>query len=143
MKKTFSGSDSSVKLSNWTEQTGSDNVEGASSPQCSVFAATLKRKSATLLVRAKVNVARYPAVPPTWEFMTSNSKESWGEEHGSLEELEKDSALYDESLASLERKINRDIDELVITTNETTYDWILSHQLAMIAKGWEEIQSST
>lgn len=145
MKNIFSGSDSSVYISDWAEQTGSGNFEIGDAPASRyiIVDVTLKRKSSTLVVRVRINAARYPGVPPIWEFMTSNSKLSWGEEHGSLDELEKDSALYDENLANLERKINSDIDELVVSTDETSYEWILSHQLAMIAKRWEEIQSST
>jgi hypothetical protein len=34
------------------------------------------------------------------------------------------------------------VEQLVVPTEEATYDWILSHQLAEIANGWEEILSN-
>jgi hypothetical protein len=131
------GENHSVKLSNWTEQPSSSDL-GPSQNNCRIFAATLKRKSATLVVRARVNVERYPSLPPTWEFETSNNQEA-------LEDLEtnQETPLYDDRLAGLERRVNQNVEELVVATDDTTYDWILSHQLAEIAKGWEELQSTS
>jgi hypothetical protein len=135
-----SGENHSVKISNWTEQpSSSDDLGGPSqNNNCRIFAVTLKRKSATLVVRARVNVERYPSLPPTWEFETSNNQEA-------LEDLEtnQETPLYDDRLAGLERRVNQNVEELVVATDDTTYDWILSHQLAEIAKGWEELQSTS
>jgi hypothetical protein len=132
MKSSVPGSNEpSVKISHWTEEQTSS--EDDSSKNCRVYLVTLKRKAATLSVRAQVNIARYPAVPPTWEILVGQPSSG---------ELEQGSALYDDPMATLERRVNGDVEQLVVPTEEATYDWILSHQLAEIANGWEEILSN-
>jgi hypothetical protein len=132
---------SAAKLSAWTEQenTGKDRVR--------VFGATFKRKSSTLMVQVRVNMARYPAVPPECSFAQTNTQESYGQNHGSIQELllqESASAsisplLFDAPLARLERHVHQNVSEFVNDEEETTYDWILTLQLAEIAKGWEDL----
>jgi hypothetical protein len=132
-----------VKLSGWAEEKGSQQQNGSigsnGGQQYRVFCATLNNKSATLSVKVKIDVARYPAVPPKWEVVTTNSREAWGQEHGSIQDLQVNPRLYDDRLASLERRINHDVDCLVVAEDETSYDWILAQQLAEIERGWEEI----
>ena len=141
MKDFFSQSDSSVKLLSWTEKSPYMKGKTHHVYDCREFKATLKRKTVSLEVHVRVNVARYPAVPPTWEFATNDSQESQNGERGSSETVGNESTLYDDRLASLERRINRDVEQLVMKSEETTYDWILSHQLAEIVKEWENIQA--
>lgn len=121
--------DSSVKLVSWAEEQASSTDESLSSED--YFLATLKRKSSILSLRVGIHTARYPSIPPTWEL---NPEQQRGEDS-----LDNDTtALYDDQLSNLERRINQDVDDLVLSTDETTYDWILSHQISEIATKWEE-----
>lgn len=122
--------DSHVKLVSWTEESQSSTDE---SP-IEFYLATLKRRSATLSLRVGIHSARYPSVPPTWEFQP--------DQHCGDNSLDYDkTALYDEQLSSLERRINQDVEQLVLSTDETTYEWILAHQLSEIATKWDDQQT--
>jgi hypothetical protein len=127
-----------AKLSSWTEQESVGNKER-------VFGATFKRKSSTLAVQVRINVARYPAIPPHCTFAQTNAQESHGQDHGSIQELLQESTLasspllFDAPLAQLERHVHQNVSEFVNDDEETTYDWILTLQLAEIAKGWEDL----
>jgi hypothetical protein len=132
---------SAAKLFSWTEQVSTSKER--------VFAATFKRKSSTLAVQVHVNVARYPAIPPHYTFAQTNAQESYGQDHGSIEELLQENTtstslstsplLFNAPLAQLERHVHQNVSEFVKDGEETTYDWILTLQLAEIAKGWEDL----
>jgi hypothetical protein len=111
---------SAAKLSSWTEQ------ESAGKER--VFGATFKRKSSTLAVQVHVNVARYPAIPPHCTFAQTNVQESLTSP-----------LLFDAPLAELERHVHQNVSQFVHDDEETTYDWILTLQLAEIGKGWEDL----
>jgi hypothetical protein len=44
-------------------------------------------------------------------------------------------------MATLERCINQDVEQLVLPSDETTYEWILAHQLSEIATKWDQQQT--
>ena len=92
---------------------------------------TLKRRSSTLSLRVFIEPARYPAAPPTWEIHNDavGSDDTLGNDN---------TALYDEQLTALERAVNQDIEQLVRREDETSYEWILAHQLSEIATKWEK-----
>ena len=137
----INNSSSAAKLSSWTEQESDGKKR--------VFAATFKRKSSTLVVQVHINVARYPAIPPRCSFAQTNAQESYGQDNGSIQELLQESTsstslstpplLFDAPLAQLERHVDQNVSEFVSDDEETTYDWILTLQLAEIAKGWEDL----
>jgi hypothetical protein len=49
------------------------------------------------------------------------------------------SLLYDGAVDRLIQRVNYDTEELVVASDDSTYDWILSHQLDELARGWEDI----
>jgi hypothetical protein len=102
------------------------------------FIATMTHGSSTIAIRVTVNSSRYPAVPPEIRLSntTMNAHGLFSTKTGSSNELGNDSELYDDRLAMLERKVNQQVDELVVSGDDTTYEWILAHQLAEIAKAF-------
>ncbi|MGK3744975.1 MAG: hypothetical protein ACI90V_011836 [Bacillariaceae sp.] len=143
---------SSIKLSSWIIVEGN---QGSSTPpllsstknndNIRVYEAVLKcnsgpnSSSKTLTARVCINVARYPSIIPRWTILSSSSKSIQGEED-SLEVLKGEQMpLYNESLARLEKHVNRDVDQLVLSSDQTTYDWVLAQQLFEIGRGWEEM----
>jgi hypothetical protein len=124
MQNLFSSDDSSsvARLSGWTEE---DTTETSRN-----FAATMTYESSTISIRVHINPKRYPAVPPEVRIAQGSS----GTKSGSANEIGKDSELYNDRLAKLQRRVNEEVDQLVLTTDEASYDWILPHQLAEIAK---------
>lgn len=123
MKSTLQ-SNTSVKLVSWSPQTSD------SSSSEDIFDAVLKKKSSTLYLRVQVNVARYPSLPPTWQL----SSEPIGKDA-----LDESSRFYDKDLATLQHHVNDDFQDFVVAAEETSYNWILSHQLATIVSGWEAV----
>jgi hypothetical protein len=87
-------------------------------------------ESSTISIRVHINPKRYPAVPPEVRIAQGSS----GTKSGSANDIGKDSELYNDRLAKLQRRVNQEVDQLVLTTDEASYDWILPHQLAEIAK---------
>ncbi len=122
--------DSHVKLISWTEDSRSSNEVSS----MEFYRVTLKRRSSTLSLRVGIDTARYPSVPPTWEF---NPEQNAGEESLDCDKT----TFYDEELSSLELRINQDVEQLVLLEDETTYEWIVAHQLSEIATKWEEQQA--
>jgi hypothetical protein len=124
MQNSFSSDDSSsvARLSSWTEE---DTTEKSRN-----FVATMTYESSTISIRVHINPKRYPAVPPEVRI----AQGSFGTKSGSANEIGKDSELYNDRLAKLQRRVNEEVDQLVLTTDEASYDWILPHQLAEIAK---------
>ena len=135
---------SSVSLSSWTEDlestTPCSNVRSFHATLQSSHAPTL---TSTLSVKVQIPMARYPAIPPTWMVIPSSNTST--KPFPQPEEFSPDSPatittpLYDSDLVSLERRINEDIDQLIVPSDETTYDWILSHQLLELMQGWERL----
>jgi hypothetical protein len=123
--------DSSVKLVSWAEQEPAPSTDEESSSSKDYFLATLKRRSSTLSLRVGIHTARYPSIVPTWELNPEHQRDE--------DSLDNDKTiLYDDRLLNLERRINQDVEHLVLPKDETTYEWILSHQLSEIATKWEE-----
>ena len=47
--------------------------------------------------------------------------------------------LFDDQLDKLVRHVNFDVEDFVDESDDTTYDWVVSHQLVALANGWEAI----
>jgi len=99
-----------------------------------------------LALQVSVNLSRYPSVIPRWKILgsSSNNKKVNGgntatKQEDSLVDLKSHPLpLYDEGLARLERHVNRNVDGLVVPSDQTTYDWVLAEQLIEVVKGWED-----
>jgi hypothetical protein len=128
MKKHLSSANNAVRLSSWTDHS---NDLG---PRIGTYQAKLKRNTQTLKVDVSIDLGRYPSLPPVWKFSEVESPNSTGK--GDDNDL---TALYDDKLASLERRVNCDVRELVCPSDENSCEWIISHQLAEIANGWDGI----
>ena len=97
-------------------------------------------KKVTAIV--SINTARYPSSVPRWKILQTSTDE----EEASLDALQsynggepsQQLSLFNEALARLEQTVNRKVDELVISSDQTTYEWILAEQLYRIARGWED-----
>eukprot|EP00536_Pseudo-nitzschia_multiseries_P005144 jgi/Psemu1/285576/fgenesh1_pg.93_\ len=148
-----------VKVSSWTalEKTN----DGTNVPKhIRVYNAVLQRGSAagstssskktagkTLTAQVTINLARYPSVVPRWK-IASSSENEYEYDNGndndndndepSLETLQDPQRLplYNEELARLEKTVNRNVERLVVPSDQSTYDWILGQQLVEIARGW-------
>jgi len=98
----------------------------------------------TLTAQVTINAARYPSVIPRWKIASSSSSSSSSggssslADDPSLETLQDPERLplYNEDLARLEKDVNRNVDRLVVSSDQSTYDWILGQQLVEIARGW-------
>eukprot|EP00804_Cyclotella_cryptica_P004225 CCRYP_014582-RA/>CCRYP_014582-RA protein AED:0.39 eAED:0.39 QI:0/0/0/1/1/1/3/0/508 len=80
----------------------------------------------------------------------TGSASSWGEQHGTLSSLQESNLnqgggkappLFDAALHRIETHVNTDLDQFVSQGVETTYDWILLHQLVDIVSCWDELMS--
>lgn len=115
------------------------------------YVAIIKRKSATLKATVTIDMQHYPAEPPVWtlqnEDFTAGSS-SWGEQHGDLTSLQNSKGgnsappLFDATLERIETHVNTDLDQFVTQEVESTYDWLLIHQLVEIVSCWEEMMSA-
>ncbi|KAG7360181.1 Fms-interacting protein [Nitzschia inconspicua] len=152
-----SSSSSKVKLTSWillsnTETTSHDdgdvdntNYDEKHCRTVRCYKVTLKRGSAILNARVTIHMARYPSLPPHWKISSQPGEENEEENERcsttttstttrSLETL----PLYDETLARLEHHLNRNVEEMVVTSDETTYEWILAQQLVELADQWDQ-----
>jgi hypothetical protein len=151
--------ESTTKLSGWSAvnitdvKTDNGNGHDGSNQFIRVYKAILQRGNdgssstkKTLVAKVTINVARYPSSIPQWKLLSSPNEghedDEEVEEH-SLDVLQGHEApqqlpLYNEALARLEQDINQKVDQLVVSSDQNTYDWILAHQLVEITKGWEE-----
>ncbi|KAG7360580.1 Fms-interacting protein [Nitzschia inconspicua] len=149
----LSSSSSKVKLTSWillsnTETASNEDVHDDNTnydeKHCRTvrsYKVTLKRGSATLNARVTIHMARYPSLPPHWKIRSQPEGEVKEDESSttatttrSLETL----PLYDETLARLEHHLNRNVEEMVVTSDETTYEWILAQQLVELADQWDQ-----
>ena len=121
---------SSTKLFNWTLSTREGNQR--------VYKAVLEHGTKQIVAKVTIDLARYPSSIPKWKILSGDEDQ----EEDSLELLQGEAPqqlpLYNERLARLEQEVNQKVDQLVVRSDQTTYDWILGEQLAKIAEGWEE-----
>ena len=137
-------SNNTVKISSWIDQTASTKsnssnnahsllIEGQNAT-AKIYQVKLKRKSTQILtVEVTIDLGRYPSITPVWNFMPPLSLSSDNHSDDST------TPLYDEDMATLERKVNCNVEDLVSSESEESCDWILSHQLTEIANGWDQI----
>ena len=139
-----------AKLHSWTEE-----KKSSASSSKRRYIATIKRKSSTLKATVVIDMQNYPAEPPVWSLQnedgSSGTPASWGEEHGSISSLQQNSSannnsnvppLFDANLHRIECHVNQHLDKFVRQDMETTYDWILIHQLADIISCWDEVMNA-
>jgi len=133
-----------AKVVSWTEE--KDNQSTTKN-----FVATIKRKSASLKATVTIDMNHYPAEPPVWKLQNEDftaGSSSWGEQHGDLALLQnskggnKAPPLFDATLERIENHVNTDLDQFVKQEVESTYDWLLIHQLVEIVSCWDEIMSA-
>ena len=135
--------ESKTKLSSWTllktDQSDDDNIR--------VYKAVLQRGSGEaskkVVTKVSFNLARYPSSIPRWKILCSPDEDQEEESldllQGCLEgEAPQQLPLYNEALARLEQDVNQKVDQLVVSSDQTTYDWILAQQLTKITEGWED-----
>jgi len=143
---------SSIRLSSWANLEG-NQVASESPPLTSstkknhhvrIYEAVLKGNASlnslpkTLTARVYIDVARYPSIIPQWKFLSSRLKSREGEK--SLGNFKSEQLpLYNESLARLGKHVNCNVDQLVLSSDQTTYDWILAQQLAEIVRCWRDM----
>lgn len=139
-----------AKLYSWTEDLNGGNPGVAGTTQKS-YIAIIKRKSSSLKASVLIDTQNYPAEPPLWSLQNEDGSlglsSSWAEEHGSVSSLQhcSDSGtkssppLFDAALNSIEYHVNQDLDKFVDLNVESTFDWILIHQLADIISCWDEV----
>jgi len=153
--------ESMTRLSSWNAVNIKDtksNSDDGSNQFIRVYKAILQHGNdgsaltkKTLVAKVTINVARYPSSIPQWKILSSpnEGQEDDEEAEDSLDVLQGIEApqqlpLYNEALARLEQDINQKVDQLVVSSDQTTYDWILAQQLVEITKGWEDsLQEST
>ena len=144
----FRGEDNTckAKVVSWVEEKEKHNV--SLSPSMKRYVATIKRKSSMLRATVIIDVQNYPADPPVWSLANedgSTSSSSWGEQNGNISNLNdsgsKAPPLFDAVLHRIESQVNTELDQFVSQGVETTYDWILVHQLVDIVACWDELMS--
>ncbi|KAL3787365.1 hypothetical protein HJC23_004390 [Cyclotella cryptica] len=132
-----------AKVISWVEEKGNSNNGVSYPPTMKRYVATIKRKSSTLKAIVVIDTQNYPAEPPI-------CASSWGEQHGTLSSLQESNLnqgggkappLFDAALHRIETHVNTDLDQFVSQGVETTYDWILLHQLVDIVSCWDELMS--
>lgn len=139
-----------AKLHSWTEDLKDGNLGVAGTTQKS-YIAIIKRKSSSVKASVLIDTQNYPAEPPLWSLQNEDGSmglsSSWAEEHGSVLSLQpcSDSStkssppLFDAALNSIEYHVNQDLHKFVDLNVESTFDWILIHQLADIISCWDEV----
>jgi hypothetical protein len=144
-----SSSQLKAKLVSWSEE--KDNHQVSLSSSMKRFVATIKRKTSTLKAAVIIDMQNYPSEPPIWSLQSEDGTGnalSWGEQSGDLASLNDSNSsnkappLFDATLHRIESHVNTDLDQFVNQGVETTYDWILMHQLADIVSCWDEMMSS-
>eukprot|EP00804_Cyclotella_cryptica_P007010 CCRYP_007135-RA/>CCRYP_007135-RA protein AED:0.27 eAED:0.27 QI:0/-1/0/1/-1/1/1/0/776 len=144
-----------AKVVSWVEEKGNGNNGVSYPPTMKRYVATIKRKSSTLKAVVVIDTQNYPAEPPIWSLQNEDgsltgSASSWGEQHGTLSSLQESNhnqgggkapPLFDAALHRIETHVNTDLDQFVSQGVETTYDWILLHQLVDIVSCWDELMS--
>ncbi|KAL3917375.1 MAG: hypothetical protein SGILL_004742 [Bacillariaceae sp.] len=122
-----------INLSSWTLVPRDPN--DADSKLCRVYEAVLKdtTTASTLKTKVRINMARYPSAPPVWDLTGLSSKAA---EPPSLNAM----PLYGHEWEALKKGINYNIRDLVVESDETTYEWILAHQLWELARQWGDEQ---
>ena len=135
---------SKTKLSSWTAL--KTDASESNNKLC-VYKAVLqhgnRKASKKLVAKVSFDLARYPSSIPRWKIFSSADENQEEDCLNLLQdnregEAPQDLPLYDEALARLEQEVNQKVDELVIPSDQTTYDWILVQQLTKIAEGWED-----
>lgn len=121
-----------AKLSSWTKSP-------ESRPRLVVYEACLKHRSETIHLRATIDAARYPSVPPRWSVASKAGRNQQDVLESLDHQQDNDSPLYNAELNKLLRDANNQAAELVLPDDETTYDWILPHQLAFLMHGWDAL----
>jgi hypothetical protein len=148
-----SSNGNTLKIAKWTAVDRPKEADASnSSSKIRIYEATLKDTSSLntekgLMVRIRINMARYPSIPPQFQIASTQQQQqlsqspSWEQpEEVSLMSLQSGrTPLYNELLARLEKHVNRDVHQLVTSSDETSYDWILAHQMAELAKSWKDI----
>ncbi|KAL7463907.1 hypothetical protein ACHAXS_004265 [Conticribra weissflogii] len=144
-----------AKLVSWIEDSKYAK-NPSTSPSMTRYMATIKRKSSTLKAFVLIDVHNYPCEPPIWALQyedgTRGSASSWGQNHGSISSLNSPDInfdiskpiappLFDAVLHRIECHVNSDYDKFIRQDVETTFDWILMHQLAEIISCWDEAMS--
>lgn len=136
-----------VKLHSWTEDSKASDPRVVSTARTS-YTAIIKRKSSTLKATVLIDTQNYPAEPPVWSLQnedgSSGMSSSWAEEHGSMSSLQRSSdstspPLFDAALNRIECHVNQNLDKFVDPNVESTFDWILIHQLSEIISCWDEV----
>ncbi len=131
-----------------TSSSSSSSSSSRSNPTSSntrVYKAILHCRSQQLVAKVSVDLARYPSQIPRWKLLANDDDDN---DHDNDDDAHEDSLdllrapkqlpLYNETLARLEQSVNSSVDDLVLPSDQTTYDWILGEQLMKIAEGWEE-----
>lgn len=103
----------SCTLESFTAGEQQDNVTN--------FVVELRKGRERLLANVKVNIVRYPAVPPYWSL---NSGE-----------------FYETKYDMLERELNTQVIDRIIKEKEG-YDWVIVHQLHSLMKEWGSWQEN-
>lgn len=133
-----------LKIEQWTAVAPMNDVGYYDATHIRIYEATFKDTGSAspennLTVRILINVARYPSIPPSFQIASVQSQSSWGHQEGSLDSLQSgQTPLYNERLTRLQKHVNRDVNQLVTSSDETTYDWVLAQQIAELARGWTE-----
>ena len=146
-----SASQTKAKVISWTEEQDNQNV--SYSPSMKRYVATIKRKTSTLKASVLIDMQNYPSEPPIWSLQnedgtTAGNASSWGDQNGDMKSLEDSNGgnnappLFDASLHRIENHVNSDLDQFVTQEVESTYDWILIHQLVDIVSHWDEMMNS-
>ncbi|KAL9179306.1 hypothetical protein ACHAXT_008596 [Thalassiosira profunda] len=117
------------------------------------YVVTIKRKSSTLKATVTIDPRHYPAEPPVWSLQNEDGStgtlSSWGEERGNVASLQQNAnsgnapPLFDAALHRIECHVNQELDKFVRQDVETTFDWILIHQLSDVVACWDEVMSAS
>eukprot|EP00547_Thalassionema_nitzschioides_P009367 CAMPEP_0194224342 /NCGR_PEP_ID=MMETSP0156-20130528/37215_1 /TAXON_ID=33649 /ORGANISM="Thalassionema nitzschioides, Strain L26-B" /LENGTH=590 /DNA_ID=CAMNT_0038955865 /DNA_START=68 /DNA_END=1840 /DNA_ORIENTATION=+ len=126
-------SDCSTKLGSWTAAQDQSNKKKTER----MYDVTIKHSTKSLSAKVTVDWCHYPAILPRWSLGVG--EEAWATKHGSASKLvDGTNLLYSQSTAEIERKINSDFEKLVDCDDQSTFNWIISHQLITLIKLWDQ-----
>jgi hypothetical protein len=128
-----------AKVVSWVEE--KDNHSLSYSPTMKRFFATIKRKSSTLKASVVIDMQNYPAEPPVWSLQSEDGITTGSPSLQHSPSTNKAPPLFDATLHRIESHVNTDLDQFVTQEAETTYDWILIHQLVDILSCWDDMMS--
>jgi hypothetical protein len=107
-----------------------------------VYHFSFQVENCILFGQAEINVARYPAVPPSWSLNRQHDGDGSTGKNNAVDD-DDERPLYDRTVKDLEDRLNgSDLEKLVDTSQDDSYDWILGRQVQWLQREWSFVSTA-